>query len=99
MVGVNVSVHGVGVGCDHLGACWECANGVKEIKQVVAVADVGRYKRLKLLEPVVKPSAEMVHEGASTANNGLHLPRCLWTFRLMRNGANCSGCCSMAHWS
>ncbi len=43
---------------------------------MVAVVELGRYKRLKLLEPVVKPEAEMVYEGASAANNGSHLPWC-----------------------
>ncbi len=48
---------------------------------MAAVTNVGRDEWLKFLEPVVEPAAEIIQEGAGTADDGSHFPRIFVSFQ------------------
>ena len=75
MIGVDVGVHAVGVGCEDSCVRWERAEFMELLEEFLAVLDVSFDEGFELLEVVVKPSAQVVHKCTHTGYYGAHLPR------------------------
>ena len=81
MVGIDVVVHGVSVGCEDEGVWWEVVDIFQFAQNVGSVASVSGNKEFDSLELEVQPATPMVHKGAAATNDRTHFPRRLVSFQ------------------